>query len=96
MKRAGISNNGTIDDYNRLNYVKAYRNIFNKTDSCGLDGNMKVADALEYVGMVCTNGTTAKPSNGDVIKCGRRYKESQLDAQEGADNPDEEEAGSEK
>ena len=96
LKRAGISNNGTIDDYNRLNYVKAYRNIFNKTDSCGLDGNMKVADALEYVGMVCTNGTTAKPSNGDVIKCGRRYKESQLDAQEGADNPDEEEAGSEK
>lgn len=62
-----------LDDYNRREYVKAYRNIFNDVDKagCQLDdaGTMPVADALRYIGAVCTNGKNKKPGNG-MMKCG--------------------------
>ncbi|WP_428040289.1 hypothetical protein [Candidatus Avelusimicrobium fimicolum] len=62
-----------LDDYNRREYVKAYRNIFNDVDKagCQLDdaGTMPVADALRYIGAVCTNGKNKKPGNG-MVKCG--------------------------
>ncbi len=80
----------TIDNYNRRVYAEAYRHLFNKTESCGLSGTMKVADALEYVHMVCTNGTRAKPSNGNVIKCGKHYIVSDVAGQEGAEENTEE------
>ena len=62
-----------LDDYNRREYVKAYRNIFNDVDKagCQLDdaGTMPVADALRYIGAVCTNGKNKKPGNGMTV-CG--------------------------
>ena len=72
-----FSTNATIDDINRQNYVRAYSSIFNDSDtSCGLKGNMPVAEALQYVGAVCVNGKNAKPSNGNSSACGGQYKRS--------------------
>ena len=57
--------NGTIDDYNRQLFNAAYANVLSDlTPSCGLQGNMPVANALKYVGGVCINGKEAKPQNG--------------------------------
>jgi len=74
--------NDTIDDYNRKRYHEAYkllfRNLRNKNIGCGLSGDMNVADALEYIGRVCSNGPSAKPSNGGAVDCGHRHKESQV------------------
>ena len=73
---AGFSTNATIDDINRQNYVRAYSRIFNDSDtSCGLKGNMPVAEALQYVGAVCVNGKNAKPSSGKNT-CGHQYRAS--------------------
>ena len=62
-----------LDDYNRKQYVAAYRQILRDDDNsgCGLDeaGNMLVADALRYIGAVCTNGKNKKPGNGMTV-CG--------------------------
>lgn len=62
-----------LDDYNRKQYVAAYRQILRDDDNsgCGLDeaGNMPVADALRYIGAVCTNGKNKKPGNGMTV-CG--------------------------
>lgn len=62
-----------LDDYNRREYVDAYHNIFNDLDTSGCSlgdaGNMPVADALRYIGAVCTNGKNKKPGNGMTV-CG--------------------------
>lgn len=62
-----------LDDYNRRAYVAAYNNIFNDLDTSGCSlgdaGNMPVADALHYIGAVCTNGKNKKPGNGMTV-CG--------------------------
>lgn len=62
-----------LDDYNRRAYVAAYNNIFNDLDTSGCSlgdaGNMPVADALRYIGAVCTNGKNKKPGNGMTV-CG--------------------------
>ena len=69
----------TLDDYNRKKFVAAYRYVFNDLDNsgCGLDnaGNMSVADALRYIGAVCTNGKNKKPGNG-MTKCGTLHNSS--------------------
>ena len=66
-----------LDDYNRREYVDAYHNIFNDLDTsgCSLDnaGTMPVADALRYIGAVCTNGKNKKPGNGRTV-CGTLEK----------------------
>lgn len=70
LKEAKVSG---LDDYNRKQYVAAYRQILRDDDNsgCGLDeaGNMPVADALRYIGAVCTNGKNKKPGNGMTV-CG--------------------------
>lgn len=62
-----------LDDYNRRAYVAAYNNIFNDLDTSGCSlgdaGNMPVADALRYIGAVCSNGKNKKPGNGMTV-CG--------------------------
>lgn len=62
-----------LDDYNRRAYVAAYNNIFNDLDTSGCSlgdaGNMPIADALHYIGAVCTNGKNKKPGNGMTV-CG--------------------------
>lgn len=72
LKEAKVSG---LDDYNRKQYVAAYRQILRDDDNsgCGLDdaGNMLVADALRYIGEVCTNGKNKKPGNGMRV-CGTR------------------------
>lgn len=72
LKEAKVSG---LDDYNRKQYVAAYRQILRDDDNsgCGLDdaGNMPVADALHYIGAVCTNGKNKKPGNGMRV-CGTR------------------------
>lgn len=78
--------NGSIDDYNRRRYHDAYaplfRNLSNTNVGCGLSGNMNVADALEYIGRVCSNGPSAKPSNGGKMRCGHTHR---VSSQAGAD-----------
>ncbi len=74
---ASVSTNATIDDINRQEYARKYASLFNEADtSCGLTGNMPVAEALEYVGAVCINGKNAKPSNGNNESCSRRFRAS--------------------
>lgn len=81
-----ISTNATIDDINRQQYVRAYSAIFNDADtSCGLSGNMPVADALQYIGAVCINGKNAKPSNGDTTPCRHDYKASSASGSAGGE-----------
>ena len=71
--------NGTIDDVNRNAFNISYANIFNEADtSCGLQGNMPVSEALEYIGAVCINGKNAKPSNGNTRPCGRSFRTSAI------------------
>lgn len=72
--------NGTIDDFNRQMYHDAYQNLYRNlndhTKGCGLSGagDMDVSKALEYIGRVCSNGPSAKPTNGDVHStCGTEY-----------------------
>lgn len=69
--------NDTIDDFNRQRYHAAYanlyRNLSDKNQGCGLSGDMNVSDALEYIGRVCSNGPSAKPSNGGAVDCGHRH-----------------------
>lgn len=78
--------NGSIDDYNRRRYHDAYaplfRNLSKTNVGCGLSGNMNVADALEYIGRVCSNGPSAKPSNGGKMRCGHIHR---VSSQAGAD-----------
>ena len=70
--------NGTIDDYNRHLFTQAYHYVLSDMeDSCQLSGSMSVADALRYVGGVCINGKTAKPTNGyGSNACTRLYRSS--------------------
>lgn len=72
--------NGTLDDYNRKNYHETYQTLYRnlqdlETGCGGLQGNMNVSDALEYIGRVCSNGPRAKPENGHTA-CGIKYGES--------------------
>lgn len=70
------SSNKTIDALNRRSYLKAYMHLFNESpnDPCQLgDGEMKVEDALRYIGALCINGKNAKPSNSNNNKCGSYY-----------------------
>lgn len=86
-----ISTNATIDDINRQEYVRMYQGIFNDRDtSCGLDGNMPVEEALQYIGALCINGKNAKPSNGNTDACYTRYKASRAPGTAGGEIQDEE------
>lgn len=69
--------NGTIDDVVRKRYIYQYRSVFDiSQDKCDYTGDMKVEDALEYVNLVCKNGSRAKPKNG-ATDCNRnRFKAS--------------------
>ena len=81
-----VSTNATIDDINRQAYVKKYSMIFNDADtSCGLTGNMPVAEALEYIGAVCINGKNAKPSNGNREQCYHRFRASSSSGNSGGE-----------
>lgn len=72
--------NNTIDDYNRSIYTRAYASVLSDTNqnaSCGLSGEMQVADALRYLGGVCINGKEAKPSHGHTSDfCQHNFKRS--------------------
>ena len=72
---AKYGSNGTIDSVNRAKYYKAYIHLYNedKSDACNLSGDMKVEDALKYIGALCINGKNAKPSNNNNDKCGTYY-----------------------
>lgn len=70
--------NGTLDDMNRDVYHTwmKEKHVFFYGDAtpCNVTGKMPVKDALDYLGLVCTNGHTAKPEHGFPKKtCGDAY-----------------------
>lgn len=63
--------NGTIDDYNRQEYVRAYGHVFNQTQECDYgEEDMSVENALKYVNLLCEEGSDRKPTNG-ATNCDR-------------------------
>ena len=52
----------------RASYVAAYGKVFAGEDTCALEGNMSIDNALEYVKLVAKNGTSFKPKASNKKK----------------------------
>lgn len=52
----------------RPSYVAAYGKVFAGGDTCALEGNMSIDNALEYVKLVAKNGTSFKPKASNKKK----------------------------
>ena len=69
-----VTANSSIDSYNRKQYHKAYRNIFQPSGSCNLSGNMSYDQVKAYINAICEAGVdNIKPSNGNNLECNRRF-----------------------
>ncbi len=52
----------------RASYTRAYEVVFAGGETCNLQGNMLIEDALEYVKLVAKNGTFFKPKASNITQ----------------------------
>ena len=73
-----LAANESMDEINRVKYHTEYNNVFQSEGSCKLgDATMSYTQVKAYIQALCDHGTSIKPTNGDILQCGSRFKASE-------------------
>ncbi|WP_458401598.1 hypothetical protein [Candidatus Avelusimicrobium sp.] len=74
----GLAANESMDEINRVEYHTKYDDVFQSEGSCDLgDATMSYTQVKAYIQALCDHGTSIKPTNGDILQCGSRFKPSE-------------------